>query len=291
MNSFNNNFCNLCPNECNVDRNAFKGGCGESNTLKISKYALHHYEEPLISGTNGSGTVFFTGCALKCAFCQNYELSRSLRGKEITPKELSKIFIELENMGAHNINLVTPSHFTKEIAEAFEIYRPKIPIVYNTHSYEKIENLDIIAPYVDIYLPDLKFFSPEISYRYTGKSDYFITAEKAIKFMMDSKKTVIENGLIKSGVIVRHLVLPLCSNDSTNIINWFKSNQRGGAHLSIMSQFTPLVKNSKLKELNRPITKREYDKVVNHALNSGIENVFIQQLSSASENYIPSWDY
>lgn len=291
MDNFNGNLCNLCPNDCNVDRNLKKGGCGEGNKMKISKYSLHNFEEPLISGTNGSGTVFFTGCSLKCAFCQNYELSRSLRGKEISPKELSEIFMELENKGAHNINLVTPSHFNKEIAKAFEIYRPKIPVVYNTHSYEKVENLEIIAPYVDIYLPDLKFFSPEISKRYTGKEDYFVSAEKAIKFMLNSKKTVIGNGLIKSGVIVRHLVLPLCTNDSIKVIEWFKNNSKNGAFLSIMSQYTPLVKNDKLKELNRPITKREYDKVVNYALDSKIENVFIQQLSSASENFVPSWDY
>lgn len=285
------NACVLCPNFCKVDRDNGIGACGVNNQISIAKYGLHYYEEPLISGVNGSGTVFFTGCSLKCAFCQNYDLSRVKRGKKITANELADIFKILEDKGAHNINLVTPTHFVNEIAKAFEIYRPNIPIVYNTHSYETIETLKIIDPYVDIYLPDLKFFSPKISERYTKKSNYFECAEKAVRFMMESKKTVIENGLIKSGVIVRHLILPLCQNDSLKVLQWFKDNQRNGAYLSIMAQFTPLVKQEKLKELNRKITPNEYRKVVDYASELGLENVFLQELSSASEEYIPTWDF
>ena len=283
--------CNLCPNFCNVDRRTLKGACGATYDLSISKYGLHYYEEPVISGTNGSGTVFFTGCSLRCAFCQNYELSRVLRGKTISLLELVDIFKSLEDKGAHNINLVTPSHYVKQIAKAFEIYKPSIPIVYNTHSYETLESLKIIAPYVDIYLPDLKFYSPEISKRYTNKENYFKTATTAISYMLNAKKTVIENGLIKSGVIVRHLILPLCVGDSKKIINWFYENQKNGAYLSIMSQYTPLIKNEKLPELNRKITSKEYNAVLDYALSKGLENVFIQDLSSASENYVPKWDY
>ena len=283
--------CNLCPNFCNVDRRSKKGACGSGDNLSISKYGLHYYEEPVISGTNGSGTVFFTGCSLKCAFCQNYELSRVLRGKTISHLELVDIFKSLEEKGAHNINLVTPSHYVKQIAKAFEIYKPSIPIVYNTHSYETLESLEIIAPYVDIYLPDLKFYSPDISKRYTNKENYFETATTAISYMLNAKKTVIENGLIKSGVIVRHLILPLCVSDSKKIINWFYENQKNGAYLSIMSQYTPLIKNENLPELNRKITSKEYNAVVDYALSKGLENVFIQDISSASEDYVPKWDY
>lgn len=283
--------CNLCPNFCNVNRKVNKGACGASEDISISKYGLHYFEEPVISGSKGSGTVFFTGCSLRCVFCQNYELSRTLRGKVISPSELADIFKRLEDLGAHNVNLVTPSHYTKQIVKAFEIYKPNIPIVYNTHSFETIENLKIIDPYVDIYLPDMKFFSPELSKRYTGKQNYFGIASEAINFMMESKKTVIENDLIKSGVIVRHLILPLCKSDSKKIVDWFLNNNKNGAYLSIMSQYTPINYNEKLPELNRKITQKEYDSVVDYALSLNLDKVFIQDLSSASENFIPKWDF
>ena len=283
--------CNLCPNFCGVNRENGVGACGVDNKISIAKYGLHYYEEPIVSGTQGSGTVFFTGCSLKCAFCQNFDLSRATRGKIITPSELADIFKILEDKGAHNINLVTPTHFVKEIVKAFEIYRPSIPVLYNTHSYETVETLKIIDPYVDIYLPDLKFCSPFISERYTKKSNYFDVATKAIEFMMQSKKTVIKSGLIKSGVIVRHLILPTCQNDSLKVLDWFSSYAKNGAYLSIMAQFTPLVKQEKLLELNRKITKKEYQKVADYAESLNLENVFLQELSSASEEYIPEWDY
>ncbi len=283
--------CKLCPNFCGLDRTKLNGACGVNSEISIAKYGLHYYEEPFISGTKGSGTVFFTGCSLRCAFCQNYELSNALRGKKITASGLADIFKILEDLGAHNINLVTPTHFVTEIVKAFDLYRPSIPVVYNTHSYETVETLKIIDPYVDIYLPDLKFIDSKISQRYTGKSNYFEYAEKAIKFMMESKKTVVENGLLKSGVIVRHLILPLCQNDSLKVLKWFKDNAKNGAYLSIMSQFTPLVKQEKLKELNRKITAKEYEKVVAYASELNLENVFLQELSSASEEYIPKWDF
>ena len=291
MDDKNSFLCNLCPNFCNVNRKVNKGACGASEDISISKYGLHYFEEPVISGSKGSGTVFFTGCSLRCVFCQNYELSRTLRGKVISPSELADIFKYLEDLGAHNVNLVTPSHYTKQIVKAFEIYKPNIPIVYNTHSFETIENLKIIDPYVDIYLPDMKFFSPELSKRYTGKQNYFDVASEAINFMMESKKTVIENDLIKSGVIVRHLILPLCKSDSKKIVDWFLNNNKNGAYLSIMSQYTPINYNEKLPELNRKITQKEYDSVVDYALSLNLDRVFIQDLSSASENFIPKWDF
>ncbi len=284
--------CQICPVNCGADRTHGVGYCGQSQNMKIAKYYLHRFEEPPISGTNGSGTVFFCGCSLKCAFCQNYELSRSKTGKEISPRELAEIFKELEDMGAHNINLVTPSHFVYQIVEALKIYRPKVPIVYNTHSYEKVETLKIIDPYVDVYLPDLKFFSPEIAERYTNKSDYFEVAKKAVEFMINSKPTEFsEDGLMKKGVIVRHMIMPLGVSDSKKILDWFNKTKREGTYISLMGQYTPFGEKDKFPELKRPITKREYERVYEHLLSLGITNYFVQELGSASESFIPRWDF
>ncbi|MBR2336890.1 MAG: radical SAM protein [Clostridia bacterium] len=287
-----NTNCRICPIECGANRKNGVGYCGQSDRIKIAKYYLHTFEEPPISGTIGSGTVFFCGCNLQCVFCQNYELSRSKTGKEISPHELAQIFKELEDMGAHNINLVTPAHFVHQIAEAFKIYRPKVPVVYNTHSYEKVETLAIIDPYVDIYLPDLKFFSPELAKRYTGKGNYFDVASRAISFMMSSKKTVFgEDGLLKQGVVVRHMIMPLGVKDSKQIIDWFAQNRRNGAFISLMGQYTPFGENEKFPELKRTITKREYQRVYEHLLSLGITDYFAQELGSASESFIPKWDF
>lgn len=284
--------CELCPVNCGADRNVKAGYCGEKNAMRIAKYYLHKYEEPVICGGKGSGTVFFCGCSLKCVFCQNYVLSRSQTGKEITPRELADIFKQLEDTGACNVNLVTPTHFTAEIIKAFEIYKPKVPVVYNTHSYEKIETLKLIDPYIDVYLPDLKFCAPEQAKRYTGKSDYFEVASRAIDFMMNSKKTVFdENGQMTSGVIVRHLILPLGVSDSENIVEWFAKNKKNGAYLSLMAQYTPFGKVDNFPELKRKITAREYERVYEKMLSLGISEYFIQEEESASESFIPSWDF
>jgi len=283
--------CKLCPNECNINRKTNKGVCGESDKIRIAKYYLHPFEEPFISGKDGSGTVFFSGCPLKCVFCQNYELSRSLRGKEISPEELASIFKQLEDMGANNINLVNPTHFVPSIKKAFEIYKPNIPVVYNTHGYERIETLQIANEFVDIYLPDLKFCSNALSSRYTKAKNYFEVATKAIKFMMESKPSVVEDGLMKKGVCVRHLILPLGVKDSIAIIEWFKNNAVNGAHFSLMSQYTPFGECDAFPELKRPITKREYDRVTEALFNAKIENCLIQERSSATTIYIPKWDF
>ena len=286
------NKCELCPVNCGADRNVKAGYCGEKNAMRIAKYYLHKYEEPVICGGNGSGTVFFCGCSLKCVFCQNYALSRSQTGKEITPRELADIFKQLEDMGACNVNLVTPTHFTDGIIKAFEIYKPKVPVVYNTHSYEKIETLKLIDPYIDVYLPDLKFFAPERAKRYTGKGDYFEVASRAIEFMMNSKKTLFdENGQMTSGVIVRHLILPLGVSDSENIVEWFAKNKKNGAYLSLMAQYTPFGNVDNFPELKRKITAREYERVYEKMLSLGISEYFVQEEESASESFIPSWDF
>lgn len=283
--------CEACPNLCKIDRQNLKGRCGEKNIMRIAKYYLHPFEEPFISGKNGSGTIFFSGCALKCVFCQNYELSRSTRGKEITPSELANIFKELENQGAHNINLVNPTHFLDQILEAVKIYKPKVPIVYNTHGYEKIESIKKANSFVDVYLPDLKFFSSTLSKRYTKIANYFEVAQMAIRFMMQSKPTVIEDGLMKSGVCVRHLILPLATKDSIEIVKWFSSNAQNGAYLSLMSQYTPFGEIDEYSELKRPITKREYERVVNALFDEKIENCLIQERESATTKFIPKWDF
>ena len=286
------NHCEICPVNCGADREKTAGYCGEKNKIRIAKYYLHRYEEPVICGGNGSGTVFFCGCSLKCVFCQNYALSRSETGKEITPQELAGIFRELEDAGACNINLVTPTHFTDEIVKAFEIYKPEVPVVYNTHSYEKIQTLEKIDPYVDIYLPDLKFYSPEQSFRYTKKRDYFDVAARAIEFMMNSKKTVFgADGQMLSGVIVRHLILPLGVKDSENLLEWFAANVKNGAYLSLMAQYTPFGNVDDYPELKRRITAREYERVYEKLLSLGITDYFAQERGSASESFIPKWDF
>ena len=285
------NNCVLCPVRCGADRDSSVGYCGEKNKMRIAKYYLHQFEEPVITGKNGSGTVFFCGCSLKCVFCQNYPLSRSETGKEISPEELAEIFKALEDAGATNINLVTPTHFAPLIRDAYKIYRPKIPTVYNTHSYEPVETLKILEDCIDIYLPDLKFFSPDISYRYTKKRDYFKVAAKAIKYMMSAKKTTIDNGVMQSGVIVRHMIMPLCVEDSKSIVRWFADNKENGAYFSLMAQYTPYGNVKDYPELNRPITAREYERVYEELLSADITEYFIQELRSSSESFIPKWDF
>ena len=284
--------CNLCPNNCNVNRkNGEIGACGVDSNIKIAKYYLHPFEEPVISCKNGSGTVFFTGCSLKCVYCQNYDLSRNKRGKIITPNNLADIFKELESLGADNINLVTPTHYVDEIIKAFEIYSPNIPLIYNTHAYENIETLEKIDKYINVYLPDIKFYSSKTSLRYTGKENYFEVASKAVSYMMNAKKTVIEDGKMTSGVIVRHLILPLNRNDSVEVLKWFKQNAKNNAYFSLMAQYTPYGDYEKYPELSRKITKKEYDYVFNALNELDITNAFIQQRDSASEKFIPVWDF
>lgn len=283
--------CNLCPNNCNIDRSLKKGYCGETDKVRIAKYYPHPFEEPVISGKNGSGTIFFCGCSLKCVFCQNYELSRSLRGTEISITRLAEIFRELELAGAHNVSLVTATHYIPQIIEAFKIYKPKIPVVYNTHAYENLSALEQIDPYIDVYLPDLKFFSPKVSMRYTKKADYFDVASKAVKFMMERKKTVVDgDGIMKTGVIVRHLILPLNKQDSKNIVEWFLKNRENGAYFSLMSQYVPYGDLSLTPELKRKITKKEYEDVLNVILSSDFEDCFIQDEDSANLSFVPKWD-
>ena len=282
--------CRLCPVECGANRLIGAGACGVRG-LKIAKYYLHPFEEPCISFKKGSGTIFFCGCNLRCVFCQNYEVSRAQRGRDVTPRELADIFRELEAVGADNISLVTPSHVVPYLIAAFEIYRPKIPVVYNSGGYEKTETLAMIEPYIDIWLPDLKFFSPFLSERYTGRKDYFERASCALLFMAEKPLSFDGEGKMLSGVIVRHLVMPLGTSDSISLLKWFKNHMPESAYLSLMSQYTPFGETDKFPELKRPVTAREYERVEEEAFALGIKNLFIQKRSSARESYIPKWDY
>lgn len=285
--------CKLCPVECGANRFQSVGACGVAGvrTVKIAKYYLHPFEEPCISFQNGSGTVFFCGCNLRCAFCQNFEVSRVQRGKEVTPSELADIFRQLEDMGAENVSLVTPSHIVPFLEKTFSLYRPKIPVVYNSSGYEKVETLRRIDDFVDIYLPDMKFYSPALSKRYLGKEDYFDYASKAIAFMAQKPLRMTDGGKMLSGCIVRHLVMPLCLADSKSLLKWFVSALPPTTYLSLMSQYTPFGEIKNFPELSRKITPREYDSALQTAFDLGIQNIFIQERESAKQTYIPTWDY
>ncbi len=282
--------CKLCPVECGADRTKGAGVCG-ADGLRIAKYYLHPFEEPCISFKQGSGTIFFCGCNLRCAFCQNYEVSRAKRGKSITPRELADIFKELEDMGAENISLVTPSHLIAYLLPAFALYKPKIPVVYNTGGYDKMDVLKELDPYIDIYLPDMKFYSPALSKRYLGKENYFDVASEAIAFMAKKPLSMTSEGKMLSGCIVRHLVMPLCSGDGKAIVKWFARELPPTTYLSLMSQYTPFGKIEGFPELSRKVTPREYDSVLQTAFDEGITNLFVQERESSGERYIPSWDF
>lgn len=293
--------CTACPVKCGANRTERAGYCSVRG-LKIAKYYLHPFEEPCISFKNGSGTIFFTGCNLKCVFCQNYELSRAARGIEITPARLADIFRELEDTGADNISLVTPSHLIFELEKAFKLYRPKIPVVYNSGGYDSVESLKHIDEYISIYLPDMKWKSEILSARYTGRRDYFEVASQAIAFMADKPLLfeepaksgyVREDGAKKmlSGLIVRHMVMPMGVTDTLAVLKWFKNELPDTAYLSLMSQYTPFGEINDFPELKRGVTAREYNEAVNAAFALGISNIFVQKRSSAGEKYIPKWDY
>ena len=291
------NLCNICPRECNVNRNSFVGFCKASNTVLVSKVMLHYFEEPLISGedtaiqkSNGSGTVFFANCTLKCVFCQNSEISARGEGKEISIETLADIFKQLEDAGANNINLVTPTHYTLQIIEALKIYKPKIPIVWNTSGYEKTETIGLLDGYVDIFLTDFKYVSSEVSSKYSLAPNYFETCQKAtLKMREIVPEDVIENGLMKKGIIVRHLVLPNQTADSLKVIEWVHKNLGNKTYFSLMSQYVPMANAQKYPEINRKITNLEYKILVKKLNELGFENAFVQESSSAETCFTPNF--
>jgi len=283
--------CTLCPRLCGADRKRVTGYCGSGSLAKVARAAKHHWEEPCISGTEGSGTVFFSGCTLGCVFCQNREISRNGVGKELTAEQLAEAFRRLENQGVHNLNLVTPTHFTPQILQALELAKPHIPIVMNCGGYERIETLKQWEGTVDVYLPDLKYFSPELSKKYSAAPDYFAVASKAILEMhRQQPKLVWEGDLLKKGLIVRHLVLPGCWRDSLALLDFLDNNlPKDSFLLSLMSQYTPTAACSAHPEINRRVTTYEYRKVADRAAELGFFG-FAQDRRSAKEEYTPPFD-
>ena len=283
--------CNACPRRCGVDRSKKHGFCGVGENFVVARAAKHFWEEPPISGTNGSGAVFFSGCNLRCVFCQNYELSRAKQGKEITEKKLTEIFDSLISSGAHNLNLVTATQYAERLADVLEKYRSPVPVVYNCGGYESVETIKRLSSVVDVWLPDLKYIDPERSLRYSKAADYFDAASKTILEMRRNQpEDVFENGLMKKGLIIRHLVLPKNVNQSRRIFEWIKDNLGAKTYISLMAQYTPCGKLEDFPELQRRITKREYEKAVDCLVELGFENVFLQELDSARERYIPDFD-
>ncbi len=282
--------CNLCPRRCNINRENSKGFCESPLQPKIARAELHFWEEPIISGENGSGTVFFSGCSLNCIYCQNYEVSRGNIGKEVSVFRLAEIFKELEEKGAHNINLVTPTHYVDAIIEALEIYRPKIPIVYNSSGYESVETLRRLENYVDIYLIDYKYTDSVKAKEYSAAPDYPEIVTEAIKeCYRQQPRCEIQNGIMKKGVIVRHLLLPQNTKTAMEVFDWVRVNIPN-AYFSLMGQYVPFGEAVNHKLLGRKITVREYEKVVNYICGFDFSNVFIQELKSSSKEFIPAFD-
>lgn len=291
--------CNLCPRECGVDRASGQlGVCGQTEELKVARAALHYWEEPCISGEEGSGAVFFSGCPLHCVFCQNENIANGTTGKKITVPRLSEIFLELQEKGANNINLVTPGHFVPQIIKALDRARADglfLPVVYNTSSYENVDTIRMLEGYVDIYLPDFKYMDSRLSARYSHAPDYAKVAKAAVAEMVrqTGKASFLhgdEDSLIKRGTIVRHLTLPGCMEDSKSVLKYLHETYGDTIYISIMNQFTPLSNLEKYPELNRRITEEEYEELVDYAIEIGIQNGFIQEGDTAEESFIPAFD-
>ncbi len=285
--------CMLCPRKCGADRYSGYGYCGCGAEIKAAKAYLHMWEEPCISGKNGAGTVFFSGCNMKCCFCQNYEISSNNYGKNISAERLSEIFLKLQEKGAHNIDLVSPTPYVPQIIEALDICDEKlvIPIVYNTGSYELAETLQMLEGYVDVYLPDMKYFDNALGEKYSSVSNYFETASEAIKEMYRQVGAVqIEDGIIKKGVIIRHLALPSHRRDSEKILEWIAGTfPEKDVLVSLMSQYFPTYKSSEHKEISRKISTFEYNFLLDRAAELGLEG-FMQERSSAECEYTPNFD-
>lgn len=285
--------CRLCPRQCGADRYTDTGFCGCGADIRAAKAYLHMWEEPCISGTRGSGTVFFSGCNLKCCFCQNYKISHENHGKDISETRLSEIFLELQQQGAHNINLVSPTPYVPQIIAALNICRGQldIPIVYNTGGYESIETLKMLDGYVNVYLPDFKYYDNALGEKYSGVKNYFETVAAALKEMYrQTGSCLIEDGIIRQGMIIRHLALPSHRDDSVRVLEWIAENfPPNDILVSLMSQYTPFYRSSEHKEISRRISTFEYNYILDKAAALGL-NGFMQERSSAREEYTPDFD-
>lgn len=288
--------CAICPHNCGINRlNNQIGRCKSKDTVKVALYSTHNFEEPCISGKKGSGTVFFSNCNMNCVFCQNYEISQLGRGKEITIEELANVMIKQQERNVQNINLVTPTSYALHIVEAIKIARKKgleIPIVYNTNGYESVETLKLLEGYVDIYLPDLKYYYDDLAKKYSKVDNYFEIATKAIQEMYRQVGTPVldENGVMKKGLMIRHLILPNEVQNSKKVLKWIKENIDSNVYVSIMAQYFPTYKAKEIPEIARKITKEEYEKVENYLYELDLENGYIQELGEHEEEYVPKWD-
>lgn len=282
--------CSICPRHCNVDRSVNLGFCQSPDNFRVARAALHFWEEPCISGKEGSGTVFFSGCNLKCVFCQNNEISAENKGVEISDDKLISIFENLISQGANNINLVNPTHYAKRLANVLSRWKSPVPIVYNSSGYEEVETLKALDGIIDIYLPDLKYIRAEKAMRYSKAEDYFEKASPALLEMRHQVEDKFDGDIMKSGMIIRHLILPQNTNSSIAVLDFIKSNFPN-TFVSLMAQYTPCGDLSEFPEINRKITKREYEKVVNYAFDNSFDKLFIQELSSADKSFIPKFDF
>lgn len=283
--------CNACPRGCNVDRKVSLGYCKSPEKFKLARASLHYWEEPCISGKNGSGAIFFSGCNLGCVFCQNYEISHGCKGVEVSDDDLVRIMKRLVDEGANNINFVNPTHYSLQLLRVLEKYKPPIPIVYNTSGYDSVETLKMLDGAVDIYLPDFKYIRPDKALKYSKAEDYPQVAEKALAEMKRQVGDDVfdENGIMQRGMIIRHLVLPSNTNSSISALDYLAENF-GNTYISVMAQYVPCGDLTEYKEINRRLTQREYDKVVNHIFDLGLQKIFVQELESAVTDYIPDFD-
>ncbi len=285
--------CSLCPRNCLVNRTTEKGFCGCGDKMIIAKAYLHMWEEPCISGNNGSGTIFFSGCNLRCIFCQNYQISNELVGHEVSIEDFSKICLNLEKQGANNINLVTPTPYVPLIIEGIKLAKKKglkIPIVYNTSSYENVETIKMLDGIIDIYLPDLKYYDDEYAIKYSNAKDYFINASNAILEMYKQVgKPIFKDGIMQKGIIVRHLMLPGLLDDSKKILDYLYKTYKNNIYISIMNQYTPIKTFKNYTNLNNKVSDDDYDNLINYAIDLGIKKAFIQEGETQSESFIPDF--
>ena len=287
--------CRICPHNCGINRlDGQVGRCKSKDTVKIALYSTHNFEEPCISGKKGSGTVFFSNCNMNCVFCQNYEISQQGKGKEISIQELAEIFIKQQEKDVENINLVTPTSYVPQIIEAIKIAREnglKIPIVYNTNGYEKVETLKMLEGYIDIYLPDLKYSDDLLAKRLSKVDNYFEIATNAIKEMYRQvgKPVFNEEGIMQKGMIIRHLVLPNHILNSRRVLKWINDNMND-TYVSVMAQYFPTYMAKEMQDINRKITKEEYEEIENYLYRLNLENGYIQELGEHEEEYVPKWE-
>ena len=287
--------CSLCPRKCLVDRSKYLGYCKASDKVKVARSSLHYFEEPSISGTKGSGTIFFSNCNLKCCYCQNKEISTGGFGKEVSITRLAEMMLELEEKRAHNINLVTPTHYVPSIIEGIKLARKMglaLPIVYNTSGYESLETLKLLDGYIDIYLTDFKYFDNKLGEDLSKCLNYFEVASKALEemYLQTGKNRFNDKGLMIKGVIVRCLVLPTKYEDTKRIINYLYKKYQDNIYLSIMNQYTPVNYIKDYPFLNETVKEEEYNKVINYAIDLGVKNAYMQEGGTCSESFIPSFD-